>query len=239
MKNQGNGWSSTGQSSPANQSSLSEEQEHGENSGHEVNETEMEAAGPAAPPHYAHQLLAATKSKKEMEAAGSAAPPHYAHQLPAATKSKKEMEAAGSATPLHYDHQLPTSDDHTATKSKKRKRGNWTEQEHRLFLEGLEKHGEGNWVNISREVGTRTAVQVSSHAQKFYGHPEAKKMNENKNSVFDNTIDAHSHSSTESEAPGGNSCSGSSRPPADQLPPRSPPPSPSPPSLQTLNLSPR
>lgn len=44
----------------------------------------------------------------------------------------------------------------------------WTEDEHRLFLQGLENHGWGDWRSISRySVVTRTPTQVASHAQKY------------------------------------------------------------------------
>ncbi|KAH7833880.1 hypothetical protein Vadar_015664 [Vaccinium darrowii] len=45
----------------------------------------------------------------------------------------------------------------------------WSEEEHLIFLVGLEKLGKGNWKGISRNfVTTRTPTQVASHAQKYF-----------------------------------------------------------------------
>mmetsp|Transcript_30103 Transcript_30103/g.80825 ORF Transcript_30103/g.80825 Transcript_30103/m.80825 type:complete len:364 (+) Transcript_30103:95-1186(+) len=44
----------------------------------------------------------------------------------------------------------------------------WTSEEHRLFLEALEKYGPKNVKAISTYVRTRTPTQVRTHAQKYF-----------------------------------------------------------------------
>ncbi|KAI5648018.1 hypothetical protein M9H77_34023 [Catharanthus roseus] len=45
----------------------------------------------------------------------------------------------------------------------------WSEEEHRIFLVGLEILGKGDWRGISRYfVTSRTPTQVASHAQKYF-----------------------------------------------------------------------
>ncbi|GAB9469150.1 Myb-like dna-binding protein [Globisporangium polare] len=47
-------------------------------------------------------------------------------------------------------------------------RGVWSAQEHDRFLVGLKLYPEGPWKLIAAEVGTRSARQVQTHAQKYY-----------------------------------------------------------------------
>ncbi|KAL7574868.1 hypothetical protein ACA910_010702 [Epithemia clementina (nom. ined.)] len=53
------------------------------------------------------------------------------------------------------------------------KTGRWSEAEHKIFLEGLEQYGK-QWKTISTMIGTRTVVQVRTHAQKFFQKMERK-----------------------------------------------------------------
>ncbi|KAG0516908.1 hypothetical protein BDA96_09G042600 [Sorghum bicolor] len=49
----------------------------------------------------------------------------------------------------------------------------WTTYEHRNFLHGLEAFGSGEWNSISKYfVPTKTPVQISSHAQKYFHRQE-------------------------------------------------------------------
>ncbi|KAG1705364.1 hypothetical protein DVH05_004295 [Phytophthora capsici] len=46
-------------------------------------------------------------------------------------------------------------------------RGLWSPEEHRLFVDGIKMFPSGPWKDIASHVGTRTARQTMTHAQKY------------------------------------------------------------------------
>uniref|UniRef100_A0A453DMC2 Uncharacterized protein n=1 Tax=Aegilops tauschii subsp. strangulata TaxID=200361 RepID=A0A453DMC2_AEGTS len=53
----------------------------------------------------------------------------------------------------------------------------WTKEEHWNFLDGLSFYGRGKWKEISKDfVTTKTPVQVSSHAHKYFKRLERKNL---------------------------------------------------------------
>ncbi|KAK4769654.1 hypothetical protein SAY86_027804 [Trapa natans] len=72
--------------------------------------------------------------------------------------------------------------------AERKKGAPWTEEEHRLFLVGLEKYGKGDWRTISRNVVvTRTPTQVASHAQKYFLRQTSGRKERKRTSIHDIT----------------------------------------------------
>ncbi|KAJ6425115.1 hypothetical protein OIU84_025811 [Salix udensis] len=78
--------------------------------------------------------------------------------------------------------------------TERRKGTPWTEEEHRLFLIGLQKYGKGDWRSISRNaVVSRTPTQVASHAQKYFLRRNSVKKEKKRSSIHDITAATATH----------------------------------------------
>ncbi|XP_024995665.1 transcription factor KUA1-like [Cynara cardunculus var. scolymus] len=78
-----------------------------------------------------------------------------------------------------------------SSSSRERKKGvPWTEEEHRMFLLGLQKLGKGDWRGIARNyVISRTPTQVASHAQKYFIRQSNMSRRKRRSSLFDIVAD--------------------------------------------------
>ena len=73
--------------------------------------------------------------------------------------SKKTLRFVVEKEEEYNKKKTPESDDMNE--------GRWTKEEHDKFLDGIVQYGI-NWKKVKSLIATRTAIQVRSHAQKYY-----------------------------------------------------------------------
>ena len=74
-----------------------------------------------------------------------------------------ERNSGLSAAPALRSGEVPRA---TMAESGLERTGRWSSAEHDRFLQGLELHGK-NWRHVCTVVGTRSAIQTRTHAQKY------------------------------------------------------------------------
>ncbi|KAI3759349.1 hypothetical protein L6452_07099 [Arctium lappa] len=114
---------------------------------------------------------------------------------PATHDSSSNSNNLEASAAVAADTGYASADDAVRNQSnggRERKRGiPWTEEEHKLFLLGLQKVGKGDWRGISRNyVTTRTPTQVASHAQKYFLRRSNLNRRRRRSSLFDITTDS-------------------------------------------------
>lgn len=105
--------------------------------------------------------------------------------------SSSSSSPSSSASSIVCAEENRTSTDYISEglicRNQEKKKGvPWSEEEHRVFLIGLEKLGKGDWRGISRSfVTTRTPTQVASHAQKYFLRQNCLVKKRRRSSLFD------------------------------------------------------
>ncbi|KAL1566421.1 transcription factor MYBS1-like [Salvia divinorum] len=132
--------------------------------------------------------------------AGNVPLPDYNTTAAAAAASSSLLSTTTCKDPFHHKDkpfsnssfspvEPPKAGGGSSRSDQERRKGiPWTEEEHRLFLLGLDKFGKGDWRSISRNfVISRTPTQVASHAQKYFIRLNSMNRDRRRSSIHDIT----------------------------------------------------
>lgn len=121
-------------------------------------------------------IISAEMAIRDQSESDTIPPSRNRISLDVGSPSPRSIQLEEQVTPAEYAPKIRKP----YTISKQRER--WSEEEHKKFLEALKLHGRG-WRRIEEHVGTKTAVQIRSHAQKFFSKVVRESNNGDESSV--------------------------------------------------------
>ncbi|WJX23938.1 hypothetical protein P8452_13108 [Trifolium repens] len=87
----------------------------------------------------------------------------------------REVQNQAESVSISGLDQAIQQEEQAQEQQQRRKVFHWTNEEHMLFLEGLQVCKKGKWKEISQKyVKTKTSTQVASHAQKYFKRQQQK-----------------------------------------------------------------
>ncbi|KAJ4957887.1 hypothetical protein NE237_024998 [Protea cynaroides] len=143
-------------------------------------------------------------SIKKSASMGNLSSAHYCSSSSAAASPNPSSPSDPLRDPIPvaegYVSDDPAASCSSNCRGEKKKGIPWTEEEHRLFLIGLQKLGKGDWRGIARNfVISRTPTQVASHAQKYFIRQSNAPRRKRRSSLFDMMPDMSMESTTMTE----------------------------------------
>ncbi|KAK7251553.1 hypothetical protein RIF29_34849 [Crotalaria pallida] len=91
------------------------------------------------------------------------------HRTPSCFLPVEEHTPPAPVVPFLVPTTPPMAQEHAPPVRNSKKRIRWNEDEHRLFVKGVNKYGRGDWISISKYLlPSRTPSQIASHAQKYF-----------------------------------------------------------------------